>query len=99
MHDYTILQGKNLQISNISLNCINREISMTIQTDIENKELLILFSNVSFLNLRNISYPMIIECFDIIDNSNRGWDSQVRYHIHDLEDETIDFYCQDIRTL
>lgn len=96
MNDYNFLQGKNLEIISIVLSQNDLELNISINTYIENQKVLVQFRNVSSVKLWNLSYPMIIEYIDIIDHSNRGWESYSRFHVHDLEDENLSFFCQEI---
>lgn len=96
MGNFDFLQGKDLSMDSLTLSGLMDQLNITSTVNVENCKIAISFLNVSSLSLKNISYPMRFECLEIIDNSSRGWMSEVRYHIHDLEDGHIDFYCQQI---
>lgn len=96
MENFDIIQGKDLSLNSLILSNSLEQLNITLTANLGKRTISILFLNISSLNLRNISYPMCLEGLEIIDNSSRGWMSEVRYHIHDLEDDHINFYCQQI---
>lgn len=96
MHDFDFLQGKDLQIDSLSLSGVNKQLDISVTGHLENDTFSILFENVSSLSVQELSYPMYLEGFEIIDNSYRGWSDDVRYYVHDLEDDHIRFHCQSI---
>lgn len=77
-------------------------ISNTAQIDIEicytinGQKGMIQFLNVSNICFDGLNRPMIIHGFEIVDNTNLGWEKCGRYHVRDYEDGLISFYCQDI---
>lgn len=67
---------------------------LTLTVNLDNTELQIRFKNVSGITIKEISFPMCVQGFEIIDNQKNGWEGSQRYTVHDFEDETIHFYCQ-----
>lgn len=65
----------------------------------DDKIYLIRFENVSSINLNEFSYPFQIEGFQVLDNSDRGWEKSQRYKVWDFEDDVICFYCEKIDVL
>ncbi len=96
MENFDILQGKDLLIDALTLSSLNGQLDITVTTNPNSGILSISFINVSSLFLKDVSYPMCLQCIEIIDNMSRGWMPEVRYHIYDLEDNHMNFYCQHI---
>ena len=94
MMNFSILKNKELIINSLTLYVSNYQLNLNMYVHVANRILLIKFINVSSFNIQIVSYPIQIECIEIIDNSSRGWSSEVTYHVYDLENDTIDFYCQ-----
>lgn len=49
--------------------------------------------NVSEVTIKEISFLMCVQGFEIIDNQKNGWEGSQRYTVHDFEDGAIRFYC------
>ena len=96
MRDYSFLQGKDLQVDTLSLDCTTDRMVLSIQANIQGEAVLIRFHEVSMLKLRDVHYPMQLECLEIIDHAESGYDPQQRYRVHDYEDDMLDFYCASI---
>ena len=91
-----MLQGNDFSIESLTISVLNGQLDMTATLSDKKHELSILFLNVSSLCLRDISYPICLECIEIIDYSSRGWMPEVKYLVHDIEDDHMNFYCQEI---
>ena len=54
---------------------------------------------IGVFNLKlNIPRNQIVG-FDIVDNKNKGWSVDCRYHVEDYENGVIDFYCSKIEAI
>lgn len=91
-----VLDGKSLLIDNLHITTISHRLMLEIDAYIEDKKYHILFHHVSSLKIGNISYPIQISGFAVADHSAAGWQPEVRYEIHDFEDDMIRFFCEDI---
>lgn len=90
------LQGQEINIIKIDLECICGQIDLLLKIEFNNKIKTIQFSNISMLTINDFSYPMCIQGFEIIDNKLKGWEESSRYRVHDYEEEAINFYCESI---
>lgn len=57
---------------------------------------------IKFENVSKVHFgENFIACFglDIEDMLNLGWSNDIRYHITDHEEDTFDFYCQEIKVV
>ena len=96
MENYDILRGNDISINSLKLSSMNGQLDMTVVATLKADTLSITFTNVSSLCISDWSYPMCLECIEIIDNLFRGWMPEVRYHIYDVENNHMNFYCQNI---
>ena len=94
MRESDPFQGRSVIIENILIDVSDDSLQMRIVFYVENEEIKVLFHNVSRLSVCELSFPAVISGVEIVDNSNRGWESDARYYIHDYEDDKISFYCQ-----
>ena len=96
MENYAILRGNDISINSLTLSSMNGQLDMTVVANLKADILSITFTNVSSLCISNWSHPLCLECIEIIDNLFHGWMPEVRYHIYDVENNHMDFYCQNI---
>ena len=89
-----ILNNARIEILEFSISCLSDELIVLLTGRTETSTFSICFFNVSCLNLKELSVPMIIQGFEIIDNKSDGWDNCSRFFIHDFEEGTISFYCE-----
>lgn len=52
------------------------------------------FFNVSRLRLEEISAPIEIHGFEIIDHSKNGWERDSAFEIRDFEYNRVHFFCE-----
>ena len=90
------LDGKMLLIDNLHITTVNQRLMLTLDADIEGKIYHVICKNVSSFQINSFSYPMQISGFAVVDNSTKGWQSDVRYEIYDFEDGSIRFFCEEI---
>lgn len=60
----------------------------------ENKIFQMTFFNVSRFRIGEISIPLQIQGFEIINHSKNGWEKDLTYEIRDFEDDYIHFFCE-----
>lgn len=90
------LNGKMLMIDSIHVEAVSRQLVLTIDAYIDGIKHRIVFWNVSALKMDNVSYPMQISGLAVMDHSEKGWSSDVRYEVCDFEDGHIRFFCGEI---
>ena len=89
-----IFQGKMIEISEMILSNIDNQLDMTWKIYFENDTYKITFYNVSRLKTEDLSAPLQIHGFEIIDNAENGWETDSRYEIRDFENDSINFFCE-----
>lgn len=88
------MQGKSVQLTALSLWNDNGKLRMEWEYIHGNCNYRMTFVNVSRINMVDWSYPLQISDLDVICNAENGWDLDSRYHIHDLGDSQISFFCE-----
>ena len=68
-------------------------------TDSQKHQYALDFKNVHTIDIRSLSFPMIVSGFEIIDHKQDGWDSESRFEILDYEDNVIHFTCENVAVL
>ena len=87
-------QGKSVILENILIDVMDDSLRMRMVFYVENEKKNVLFHNVSRLSMHELSFPGSFSGMEIVDNFNRGWESDARYYIHDYEDDKLSFYCE-----
>lgn len=87
-----LLDGKKSRVVKLEIISYDEQFDLRITFLYENEFYCFRFENVRDLKL-NANNPFIINCFEIIDTSNRGWERDRRYYVHDVDSDSISFYC------
>ena len=90
------LDGQKIHINGLNLHIHNNMYILELVADVENKSCLLKCYNISKFRIDDISFPATISGFEVIDNLENGWQSDVRYKVCDFEENLISFYCEDI---
>ncbi len=97
MKQANIFQGKKIKILEMILKNKNDQLELSLKVYFENKILEMLFYNVSRIKMGELSVPLEVHGFEIIDNSPNGWEKDSTYEIRDFEDDYISFYCENFK--
>lgn len=62
--------------------------------DFKNMFFQMTFNNVSRFRIEDVSNPLEIHGFEIINHSQNGWDKDSTYEVRDFEDDHINFFCE-----
>ncbi len=89
-----IFQGKMIEISEMLLSNTDNQLDMSWEISFENMTCKINFYNVSRLRMENLSAPLQIQGFEVVDCSENGWDADSKYEIRDFENDSINFFCE-----
>ena len=89
-----IFQGKMIEISEMILSSIDNQLDMTWKIYFETDTYKITFYNVSQLKTENLSSPLQIQGFEIINHAENGWETDSHYEIRDFENDSINFFCE-----
>lgn len=94
-----LVQGNEIKILELVLSCENFKIDLMLKGLFDKNNILIRCSNISHLNIQNLSAPMQISGLEIICNKSKGWERTSNYTIRDFEENRIEFFCEDIEII
>ena len=89
-----MIQGQEIKVLQLNLSVERDTTKLSLKFLFENDVWSIVFYNISHLKIREFSMPFQIFGFEIVDNTDRGWENASRYTIRDFEDEEIEFFCE-----
>ena len=89
--------GKDFEILEMVLTRDEYLLNLSWKVYFENKFFLISFYNVSRFRIGEISIPLAIQGFEIINHSQDGWEKDSTYEIRDFEDDYVHFFCESIK--
>lgn len=89
-----IFQGNKIEIIKMVLKSIDNQLELSWEIYFENEVYRITFSNVSRLRIGEVSTPLDIHGFEIINHSQNGWEKGSTYEIRDFEDNHVSFFCE-----
>ena len=89
-----IFQGNHIEILELVLKCVNNRLNLSWKIYFENTIFQITFCNVSRFRIGEVSVPLEIHGFEIINHSQNGWGNDSTYEIRDFEDNRINFFCE-----
>ena len=87
------VKGKKIRVLELSLYHAQCQIDLTLKLDCNNTIFVFCFYNVSRISIQELSLPMEIYGFEIINNKEKGWEQDSNYEIRDYEDSRIRFFC------
>lgn len=93
-----IIQGNKIEILEMILKNVNNQLELSWKTYFENAVFWITFSNVSRFRIGELSTPLEIHGFEIINHFQNGWEKDSKYEIRDFEDDRVNFFCENIKT-
>ena len=97
MRKAEILQGNKIEISEMILKNVNNQLEMSWKIYFENEIFWITFFNISRFRIAEVSAPIEIHGFEIINHSQDGWEKDSAYEIRDFEDDHVNFFCEYFR--
>ena len=89
-----MIQGQEIKVLQLNLSVEGDTTKLSLKFLFENDVWSIVFYNISHLKIREFSMPFQICGFEIVDNTDRGWENASRYTIRDFEDGEIEFFCE-----
>ena len=94
-HEFRMLREMHLSVTpDDGLPVIGVELCLETESRVPPARLCLRFSNVSSLQIRDLSGEARIQGFDIVDLSNRQLEG-VNWQVFDFEEEIIGFYAKD----
>ena len=94
MEKVEIFQGNKIEILEMVLKNVDNQLELSWKIYFENAVFSITFSNVSRFRIGEVSTPLEIHGFEIINHSQNGWEKDFTYEIRDFEDDRVNFFCE-----
>ena len=92
---FSDIDGKSIVICYFSIEHYDEKLSVKMSCISEDQNTYyIVFENASTLEFSEISYPLQISDFEILDYSSRGYQKDTRFFVNDYEDGTLSFFCE-----
>ena len=92
-----ILQGSRIEILEMNLGQADNRLVFSWRICSGNMRFRMTFLNVSRFRVGEMSSPLEIHGFEMIDHSHGGWEKDSKYEIRDFEANRIHFFCEDFR--
>ena len=73
---------------------VDNQLVLSWKIHFENTFFRMTFYNVSRFRVGELSIPLEVNGFEIIDYSQNGWEKDSKYEIRDFEDDRINFFCE-----
>lgn len=89
-----IFKGNKIEILEMNLKNIDNQLELFWKIYFENAIFTIKFYNISRFKVRELSAPLEIQGFEIINHSQNGWEKDFTYEIRDFEDDRVNFFCE-----
>lgn len=91
------LLGDRVEILEMTIKNVDNQLQLLLKTQHAEDVLLMSFYNVSRFKMGEISTPLEIQGFEIVDHSIDGWAKDSIYEIRDFEDDNIKFFCESFK--
>lgn len=89
-----VFQGHKIEILEMFLSNVDNKLKLSWKVLFENTIYRITFYNISRLRMDNMSIPLDVQGFEIINHSFVGWAPDSNYEIRDFEDDRVHFFCE-----
>jgi len=89
-----MFQGNGIEIIEMILKNDNNKLVLFWELYFEKTLFRIKFYNVSRFRIGELSMPLEIQGFEIIDHSRNRWEKDSTYEIRDFEDDRVNFFCE-----
>lgn len=94
MEKAEIFQGNKNEILEMVLKNTDNRLDLLWKVYFKNAVYQITFSNVSRFRIGEVSAPLEIHGFEMIDHSQNSWEKDSTYEIRDFEDDRVSFFCE-----
>lgn len=89
-----VFKGEKIEILEMSLKNVEDQLELAWKIYFENSIFSITFYNVSRFRVGELSVPLEVHGFEIINHSQNGWEKDSTYEIRDFEDDRVHFFCE-----
>lgn len=89
-----IFQGNKIEILEMILKNTDNQLELSWKIIFGNVVYRITFYNISRFSVGDLSAPLEVHGFEIINHSQNGWGKDSTYEIRDFEDDRVNFFCE-----
>lgn len=89
-----IFQGEAIIILEMTVKNSNEQLELSWIVSYKGLIYKMMFYNVSRLRIENMSAPLGLQGFEIINHKKKGWERESAYEIRDFENDHINFFCE-----
>lgn len=89
-----IFQGNKIEILEMILKNVDNQLELSWKIYFGNVVYRITFYNVSRFRIGDLSIPLEVHGFEIINHPQNGWEKDSTYQIRDFEDDRVNFFCE-----
>ncbi len=91
-----MLQGNNIEILKMVVEEVDNQLELYWEICLKGTFSSVKFYNVSRLRIKELSSPLEVHGFEIINHTKDGWEKDSTYEIRDFEYGRISFFCESI---
>lgn len=91
-------QGNKIEILEMILKNTDNQLELSWEIYFDNAVYRMTFYNVSRFRVGDLSTPLEVHGFEIINHSQNGWEKDSKYEIRDFEDDCVNFFCECFKT-
>ena len=88
------IQGQKITINEITIENSDDILVVSITLLCHQSRYTIMFHNVNHFNIHDLSMPLDIDGFEVVDHLKDGYNKDCRYEICDYENNVVHFYCE-----
>ena len=89
-----VFQGNKIEILEMVLKNVDNQLELSWKICFENTVHWMIFSNVSRFRIGEVSIPLEIRGFEMINHFQNGWEKDSTYEVRDFEDDRVNFFCE-----
>ena len=94
-----VFKGNKIELIEMIITTEDNQLCLFWKTTFKDRIVQLKFFNVSRFRMGEISAPLEIHGFDIINHSQKGWENESKYEICDYEDNRVNFFCEKFELL
>lgn len=91
-----VFHGK-IEILEMILKNADNRLELTWKVYFENSIYKITFYNVSRFRVGELTAPLEVHGFEIINHAKNGWEKDSAYEIRDFENDCVNFFCESFK--
>jgi len=94
LEEIEIFKENKIEILEMILKKVDNQLELSLKVNFKNEVFRIIFYNISRFKVGDLSMPLELYGFEIINHFENGWEKDSAYEIRDFEDNRINFFCE-----